>query len=176
MSESNQLNLVALAAEGDVEAFSKLLTEHYDLIYRVAFLWCGNQPDAQDVAQDTCIKVARAIRTFRGDSQFSTWLYRIVVNTAKDYLRKRTEHVDFDDIANVVTSKGPTPLDEIECDHLWRVVRQLPERQSSAVLMVYAQGLTHSEVAKILDCAENTVSWYIHEAKKQLREWIEHNE
>ena len=81
--------LVARAAEGDAVAFQGLLERNYDRIYRIAFRFTGLQQDAEDLTQDICTTLATRLRSFRGDSRFSTWLYRVVVNAARDMHRKR---------------------------------------------------------------------------------------
>lgn len=176
MNALSEQAILADAIAGNAQAFSGLLEQHYDVMYRVAFLWSGNQADAEDIAQEACIKVGRAIRSFRSDSQFSTWLYRIVVNTAKDFHRKQKQHVDIDDVSKQLFGAANEPEQQAEYADLWQLVRRLPESQCDAMLLVYAQGLTHGEAAVILDCAEKTVSWYVHEAKKQLNVWMKDHE
>jgi RNA polymerase sigma-70 factor (ECF subfamily) len=169
MNHLDEQNLLKQAIGGDKQAFSALLEEYYMMIYSTAFKWAGNQQDAEDIAQDVCIKVGRAIRNFRMDSKFSSWLYRIVLNTAKDFHRKRKNHSNIDDIPESKNTSPDSADTHAVKTELWKLVQQLPDKQRDAVLLVYAQDLSHSEVAEIMECKESTVSWYIHEAKKQLK-------
>ncbi len=92
MTSASDLELAGLAAGGDERAFTRLLERHYGLIFKVAFKWCGDRHEAEDIAQDVCVKLARSIGGFDGRSKFRTWLYRITINTAKDRHKARTRY------------------------------------------------------------------------------------
>jgi RNA polymerase sigma factor (sigma-70 family) len=85
--------LVGRAVGGDSSMFECLVNRHYMLVYRVAYKWCGIRENAEDITQEVFVKLARAIHGFKGGSAFRTWLYRITVNTAKDYLRSSARKV-----------------------------------------------------------------------------------
>jgi RNA polymerase sigma factor (sigma-70 family) len=163
--------LVALAQAGDGDAFAALLDGHYDLIFRTAFKWCGNRADAEDIAQDVCVKLAGILKSFDRRSAFSSWLYRVTLNAVRDTQRaraRRGRHL----AALTELSPEDAPPDQEDAtvlNELWAAVRRLPERQRDAVLLVYAEDLPHAEAASILGCKEATISWHIHEAKKALR-------
>ena len=167
--------LINRAKRGNRQAFSQLISESYDFIYRVSYQWMGNEADAEDLTQEVCIKLAKILKKFRGDSQFSTWLYRVIINQAKDLLRKKSRRpklTHFDpEISENVASDSTQDKDE-EAEELWNAVAKLPEKQRDTIRLVYQEGLNHSEVAQILNCAEKTVSWYIHEAKKSLKNYL----
>jgi hypothetical protein len=82
--------LAIRARNGDAEAFGALIAEQYDAIYRTAWRWCGNRDDAEDIAQDVCVKIGQAIAGFDGRSVFSSWAYRITLNAVRDFQRART--------------------------------------------------------------------------------------
>ena len=88
MNVDSDEDLVKKAVGGDTEAFADLLGRNYATIYRVAYHFCPNQHDAEDIAQDVCVKLGRSIRGFNGRSQFSSWLYTIILNTAHDHRKK----------------------------------------------------------------------------------------
>jgi RNA polymerase sigma-70 factor (ECF subfamily) len=155
------------AVNGDSQAFVALLEAHYDMIYRMAFRWCGQAADAEDVTQDVCVKIAQAIRSFRMDSAFSSWVYRIVLNTVRDQQRRQTFHAEVDDD---FADSEMSAEQRLQLRQLWNAVRNLPEKQADAVLLVYAQELSHAQAARVMECKESTVSWYIHEARKLLKE------
>jgi RNA polymerase sigma-70 factor (ECF subfamily) len=169
--EPDDETLIALARDGDRAAFARLVERHYDFIHRVAWRWCGRPADADDIAQDVCIRLGRAIRGFRGEGRFTTWLYALTLNAARDSGRKaaretiKTEAYAIHALSAAAVAPGP----EDESERLWRAVRRLPAKQCEAVLLVHGEGLTHEAASEIMGCAEATVSWHIHEARKRLK-------
>lgn len=163
--------LVAHAKAGDRDAFAELVGRHYDFIHRVAWKWCGRAGDAEDIAQDVCVRLGRAIRGFKGQGAFTTWLYALTLNAARDHARKaRRESRKADAFgihAAMLGEAEPEPDDR--ADSLWDAVRKLPDKQREAVLLVYGEELPHAEAAEVMGCAEATVSWHVHEAKKRLK-------
>ena len=163
--------LITSARAGDRTAFGTLIEDHYDLIYRTAYKWAGNKADAEDVAQDVCVKLASALAGFDGRSTFSTWLYRITLNAVRDLQRARGRR-GRQVMALTRVSPEDHPPDQEEAatlSQLWRAVRGLPEKQRDAVLLVYAEDLNHAAAAEIMGCKEATVSWHIFEAKRALK-------
>jgi RNA polymerase sigma-70 factor (ECF subfamily) len=165
--------LAKRAAAGDRVAFAALAARHYDKVHALAWRWTGARASAEDVAQDAMVKLAGAIRGFRGDAAFSTWLYRLAYTAAVDYLRarQRIAVLEPSQMAALIDGDGaaPTPEDDLADRDLWRAVRALPEAQRDAVLLVYGEDLSHQEAAAVLGCAEATVSWRLHEARKLLK-------
>ncbi len=161
---------------GDRDAFSNLLARHHGRIYRLAWRWCGKRDDAEDIAQDVCVKLAGAIRNYRGDSSFATWLHRIAYTTTIDHMRagQRMTAVEPSEIIRLVDrAPDQLPDDNVDGAELWKAVRALPPQQRDAVLMVYGEDMSHAEAATIMECSEKTVSWHIHAAKKKLRILLE---
>lgn len=149
-----------------------LVERHYDRIYKLAWRWTGSQAAAEDVAQDVCVKVAGAIAGFRGESAFTTWLYRITFTTTADSLRatQRTIALAPSDMAGLVDGAAPHSADtDLLNGELWNAVRALPVQQRDAVLLVYGEDLSHKEAADIMGCTAKTVSWHLHEARKSLK-------
>lgn len=170
MADQDDQQLVRQACAGDARAFESLLERHYDRIFRMAFKWCRNQSDAEDITQNVCIKLARAIRQYSGKAAFTTWLYRLVVNTAIDWQRQNkrgdTETLDLESgLIGAVEADAETRL--IANDEMAKILA-LPDKEKTALLLVFGENLTHAEVARIMDVKESTVSWYIHEARKKL--------
>jgi RNA polymerase sigma-70 factor (ECF subfamily) len=163
--------LVRRAVAGDRRAFGLLVERHYDFIFRTACKWCGKVSDAEDVAQEVCVKLAGIIGSFDGRSAFTSWLYRVTLNAVRDMQRarsRRSRHVDR--YAEVAPDEYlPDQEDSAAAKELWDAVRRLPDQQRDAVLLVYAEGMNHAEAGKILGCKEATVSWHVHEARKTLR-------
>ena len=169
-------DLIGLARDGDRDAFGRLVERHYDFIYRVAWRWAGNRADAEDIAQDVCVRLGRAIRSYRGGSAFTTWLYAMTLNAARDLRRRsarenvKTEAFGVHALVSGGEAYEPSPDDPAE--RLWAAVRTLPDKQREAVLLVYGEGLSHAAAADAMACAEATVSWHIHEAKKRLKQMM----
>lgn len=164
--------MIRLAVNGDRQAFGRLVEAHYDFIHAVAWRWTGRSDEADDIAQEVCIKLAQAIRGFRGESRFRSWLYTLTLNAVRDQARKaRRETIKaeayFSDPAFHVAGE-----DEAETAALWEAVRQLPARQRDCVLLVYGEEMNHAEAADVLGCSEATVSWHVHEARKRLRDML----
>jgi RNA polymerase sigma-70 factor (ECF subfamily) len=163
--------LIARAQAGDRMAFGRLIEDHYELIFRTAYKWSGTRSDAEDIAQDVCIKLAGAIAGFDGRSAFSTWLYRITLNTVRDTQRQRGRRQrQVSALKEVSPEDHPADQEEAATmGQLWAAVRKLPEKQRDAVLLVYAEDLSHAAAAAIMGCKEATVSWHIFEAKRALK-------
>lgn len=171
--EASDADLIGRARDGDREAFGQLVERHYDFVHRVAWRWCGRKADAEDIAQEVCIRLGRAIRGYRGGGAFSTWLYAVTLNAARDHVRKgareaaKVEAFGVHALAagnGVHADAADDPVDE-----LWAAVRSLPDKQRDAVLLVYGEGLSHAAAAEVMAISEATVSWHIHEAKKRLK-------
>lgn len=168
--ETSDADLVGRARDGDRQAFGELVGRHYDFIHRVAWRWCGNRPDAEDIAQEVCARLGRAIRDYRGGSAFTTWLYAMTLNAARDASRKSARETAKTAAYGVhALVAGEPEAGEDPAEALWAAVRQLPDKQRDAILLVYGEGLSHADAAEAMAVAEATVSWHIHEAKKRLK-------
>ena len=177
MDIHDDMELVKLSVDGDTEAFAHLVKRHYMTVYRASYKWCGIKEDAEDIAQEVFIKLAQKLRTFRQKFSFQTWLYRITINTAKDFYRKQsTKHKYETAFALERSPDNPTPLrnEHLNSIRLYKVLNKLPEKQKSAILLVFAEGLNHREAAQVLKCSETTVSWRIFQARKRLKKYMEH--
>lgn len=167
--------LAEKAANGCRTSFATLIERYYDRIHRLAWRFCGNAATAEDIAQDVCVKLATAIRDFRGDAAFSTWVWRITYTTATDKLRAGQRMQSFEpshmvELADAVDgAREPSPEEAMIGAELWEAVRALSGQQRDAVMLVYGEDMSHAEAAIIMGCQEKTVSWHLHEAKKRLR-------
>ncbi|TIX75837.1 MAG: sigma-70 family RNA polymerase sigma factor, partial [Mesorhizobium sp.] len=111
------------------------------------------------------------IREYHGSGAFTTWLYTMTLNAARDVMRKtvrETIKIEAYGAYELITGEVPAePEDPAEA--LWAAVRMLPDKQRDAVLLVYGEGLSHAAAAEAIGISETTVSWHIHEAKKRLK-------
>jgi len=162
----DEIALIKAAQGGDSGAFEQLLEARYDSIYRFAMKWCGNTADAEDVAQLACIT------QFNFDAAFSTWLYRLVINCAKDWQCQQTRHEGEDFDKDQPPGDGQLTQDKPESAIYLRQVlewvEQLGEDFKETLILVFGEGLSHGEAATILDVKESTISWRIHNVRKKL--------
>lgn len=165
--------LLSRASAGDRSAFARLVEAHYDFIFRIAWRWSGSREDGEDIAQEVCIRLAGAIRSWRGEAAFSTWLYTLTMNAARDHGRKRARQMLLAKAVHVqaLVESAPSPSED-PAEMLWEAVRRLPEKQRDAVLLVHGEGLGHGAAAAVMGCSESTVSWHIHEARKRLKKML----
>ncbi|WP_420410229.1 RNA polymerase sigma factor [Hoeflea sp.] len=165
-------DLADRASIGDREAFSMLVERHYMFIHRVAWKWCRDRSAAEDIAQNVCLRLGVAIRNWRNESAFKTWLYRITINAAHDHARFVAREMRK---AQAMAVHAAALGEEIETyrpshsDYVWDAVRTLPDKQRDAMLLVYGEELNHADAAAVMGCAESTVSYHLHAARKQLK-------
>lgn len=170
-AEPEDAELVALSRSGDARAFETLVRRHYEFIHRIAWRWCGGRAEAEDIAQEVCARLGRAIGGWRGQGAFTSWLYALTLNAARDHARRRgREERGTDAYAAEMTTAGFQVEDaEAPVAALWAAVRRLPDKQREAVTLVYGEEMTHAQAGEAMAVSEATVSWHIHEAKKRLR-------
>jgi RNA polymerase sigma-70 factor (ECF subfamily) len=169
-------DLAMAAAAGDADAFAELVERQYDRIHALAWRWTGDRSEAEDIAQDVCVKLASAIRGFRGEASATTWVYRIAYTTTVDHIRARRRLSLLAPERMAALVDGPEAANaevHVLYGELWAAVRRLPEQQRDAVLLVYGQDLSHADAAVVMGCTEKTVSWHLHEARKRLRSTLD---
>lgn len=164
------------ARRGDRDAFNELVRSTYRDIYALAYRLTGNPDDAGDVVQDAYVRAYRAIRRFRGDSSFSTWMYRITSNCASTHLsrrtRQRTEELS-DDVPIVDLRPEQDPSLRAEAavlrHHIDRAIRTLPDRLRQVVVLRDLHDLSHSEIAAELGITTSAAKVRLHRARQRLR-------
>ena len=162
--------LARAAAEGDAEAFTSLVTRHYDRVFRLSFRLTGRRHDAEDLCQDICAALPAKIAAFRGEARFTTWLYRVVVNAAHDRRRRSRVHARAaEDWGEVELARRADAADAADAlDWLTAAMRALPEELRDTVALVL-DDVTHAQAGEILGVSEGTVSWRMSEARKRLK-------
>jgi RNA polymerase sigma factor (sigma-70 family) len=176
MSSDDEQQLITAAQQGDAQAFAKLLEHCYDRLFRFAYRWCGNTADAEDVTQLACLKLAQNVKQFRFEAAFSSWLYRLVINCAKDWQRSQQRHRhEALDVIDEETHQDKRAETGIYLQQILHWLDSLAEGFKETALLVHAEGLTHAEAAAILQIKESTVSWRLHEIRKQLHQWQQHD-
>lgn len=162
--------LAMSAAGGDPQAFSALISRHYDRIFRLCFRLTGARADAEDLCQDVCAALPAKLGAFRGEARFTTWLYRVVVNASHDRRRRHATHIRAaDGWGEVETARRAEAAEAAQAlDWLTRAMRALPDDLRDTVALVL-DDVTHAQAAEILGVSEGTVSWRMSEVKKRLK-------
>lgn len=183
--------LVERVQQGDKKSFDLLVLKYQNRIIKLVSRYVRDQSDAQDIAQDAFVKAYRALPNFRGDSAFYTWLYRIAINTAKNYvvslsrrpLEARVENADGEQLdldelqKDIATPENVLLADEIK-QTILEAMSKLPEDLRVAITLREVDGLTYEEIAEAMDCPIGTVRSRIFRARetvdKKLKPLLEH--
>jgi RNA polymerase sigma factor (sigma-70 family) len=162
--------LVERAVEGDRDAFGNLLQRHYDRIHRIAWRLTGSETEAQDIAQEVCCTLVEKIDTFKGEAKFTTWLTGIVVNACRDHYRRsaRWSRVKGGLAVLAGLARQPDGRDLYRQRWLASGLSRLKPLLRETFVLIAREDMSHAEAAYILGVAESTVSWRMHEARKQL--------
>ncbi len=150
-----------------------LLSRHYDLMHRVAWRWSGRREEAEDVAQDVCVRLPRALRSWSGEGRFESWLACVVLNAARDAGRRRARDGRLRDAWAAEPHVSVADGADADLERLWEAVRLLPPKQREAVTLVYGEGLTHAEAGIAMEVAEATVGYHVHAARARLKALME---
>ena len=166
--------LIKQCQNGDRASFEALLERYYDTIYRFAYHWCQDQANAQDISQQVCMKLANTIGQFNFQSSFSSWLYPIVINCAKDFYKSPNQHnvreEQHDDLESKARQTDDTHSRRIYARQILEHINSLQEDLKETLVLIYGSGLNHKQVAAKLNIKESTVSWRVHEARKLLKQ------
>ena len=180
MTKFFENEIIRSVLRGNVNDFEKLVTAYEKNVYNIALKMVGDPEDAADMTQETFIKAYRALSGFRGDSKFSSWLYRIASNVCLDFLRSRSRHpqvslstVDEDDRATFeLPDMRQNPeeqlMKKLGMEAVRRGLEQLPEQQRQILVLRELGGLSYAELAQTLGLEEGTVKSRIFRARKRL--------
>jgi RNA polymerase sigma-70 factor (ECF subfamily) len=170
MEQNEEIELIKSAQAGNRQAFEALLQTYYDVIFKMAYKWTANRENAEDITQNVCIKLANSIDSFAFKSKFSSWLYRMVINSAIDWQKSNARHNAAEITENLKSESSSSAEKKLYAKEIFEQIAALPENEKTAILLVFSEDLTHKEAAKIMECKESTISWYIHEARKKLKD------
>ena len=162
--------LLARARGGDVGAFEEVIRRNYGMLFSVARGICGRDADAEDAVQETFVRAWRALATFRGDSQVSTWLYRIATNTSLSLVTRRKEGVSSDvpDRPDPTSSPDGTVEGMERVAVVQRALADLSEDARAAFVLRDVQGLPYEEIAETLDVSLSAVKSRIFRARQAV--------
>lgn len=170
-------DLVTAARDGDRQAFDELVRVTYAESYTLALRLTGNEEDARDVVQEAYLRAFRSLDRFRGESQFSTWMYRITANCANTQLAKRTRHRhEVLDDADPIVDDRPAADPQLQADagalrdRLTVALAALPSKLRQVVVLRDVYDLPHEAIAAELGISETAAKVRLHRARKKLRE------
>ena len=176
----DQENIIARARRGDADAFEQLVIAYRDQVFRLALRMCGNEADADEAAQEAFLSAWKALPNFRGDSQFSTWLYQLTSHAAIDLLRREKRQIAAEDITEVsAPDPGPSPQQQAERSETRQAVRdamgQLSPEYRQIVVLRFLQELSYEEIGAVLRLPPGTVKSRLNRAKAQLKDILSKN-
>ena len=178
-----EMDLVRRAQAGDLEAYDELIQRYQQRIYATVYHMTSNHEDANDLAQDSFIKAFQALKSFKGGSSFYTWLYRIAVNKTINFLKQRKNRVhmslndlDFNtennpELVALISEKTPrreAGLNELQ-EKLNAALLKLSEPHRLVMVLHDVQGLSHEEVAEVMECNIGTVRSRLFYARQQMQ-------
>lgn len=185
-AQAQDVELVKAARQGDMRAYDQLVQRYQERIYATVYHMTSNHEDANDLAQETFIKAYSALKSFKGDSSFYTWVYRIAVNKTINFLKQRKNKVslslndlDFNvennpELVAFVSDKTPRrdiALSELQ-EKLNEALQKLSDVHRMVVTLHDVQGLSHEEIASIMDCNVGTVRSRLFYARQQLQAYL----
>ena len=172
---TNDDQIINAIKNGDTNAYSKLVDRYKDLVFTLAIRMLKNREEAEEVAQDTFIKVFKSLDNFQGDSKFSTWIYRIAYNTCLDNIKKNKKFINDIAIDEFTVNKLKTidnALETIISKERSQLIKQcidrLPEESSALLTLFYFEELSLEEISKIINVEANTVKVRLFRARKKL--------
>ena len=151
-------------------SFEQLYRSHGDRMKSIAYNHLGNVAEAEDAVQETFLKIHRSASTFTGEASFSTWAYRILINTCYDILRKRRRRGDESSLDEDPVERTAPTVDDAKRMMLRRLLESLPEQRRSVFTLFEIEGLSHAEIAEVLGISEANSKWILFSTKKQLQE------
>lgn len=171
----DQENIIARARRGDADAFEQLVVAYRDQVFRLALRMCGNEADADEVAQEAFLSAWKALPNFRGDSRFSTWLYQLTSHAVIDLMRREKRQIAAEDITEVsAPDPGPSPQQQAERSETRQAVRdamgQLSPEYRQIVVLRFLQELSYEEIGVVLKLPPGTVKSRLNRAKSQLKD------
>ncbi len=178
MADTRAQDLIVEVRRGSNSAFRVLVQMHMRQAYDIAYGILGDHDDADDAAQEAFVNVYRSLARFRGDADFSTWLFRIVKNCALNRLKQRKRKQKREvELLVADTERSSMNMGVGEADdarfYIERALHELPTLQRAVVMLRHVSGLSTEQVSRILHCSEGTVKTHLHRGLKKMRDKLE---
>ncbi|MFC0605257.1 RNA polymerase sigma factor [Winogradskyella pulchriflava] len=175
MTTNDENILIQSIKDGDAKAYAQLVNRYKAMVYTLALRMLKNREEAEEVAQDTFIKVFRSLHKFKGDSKFSTWVYRVAYNTCLDTIKKNKKYIN--DVAideftfnklDVIDNALENIIKEEKSALIKACINKLPEDSSALLTLFYFEELSLDEISTIINIEANTVKVKLFRARKKL--------
>jgi RNA polymerase sigma-70 factor, ECF subfamily len=165
---------IARSRKGDQQAFEALVLRYQKMIFALAYRMTGTQADAEDLTQESFIAAFHQLDSFRGESKFSSWVYRIATNRCLNWrqrdVRRECAHKHWGRERELLST--PEPHGDNLSARVQQALLKLDGKQRAAIVLTTYEGLNHAEAARVLGCSEATVSWRIFSARRKLKKWL----
>lgn len=178
--------LIEKLKEGDEAAFKVIVDKWQDMVYNTALGIVQNAEDAEDIAQETFVQVYQSIDSFKGESKFSTWLYRITVTKSLDHARRKKRKKRFAIIKKLFGDTNEEDIQVPDFHHpgvildkkenaavLFQAIEQLPENQRIAFTLHKVEGLSYQEISEVMNSSVSSIESLMHRAKTNLKKTLE---
>jgi RNA polymerase sigma factor (sigma-70 family) len=178
--------LVEQLKKGDESAFKTIVDTWQDMVFNTALGIVQNAEDAEDIAQEVFVQVYQSVVSFKGDSKFSTWLYRIAITKSLDHERRKKRKKRFAFVKSIFGEESQVMIHPPDFNHpgvlidkkedataLFKAISQLPENQRIAFTLHKLEGLSYQEVSEIMDSTISSVESLMHRAKTNLKKLLE---
>ena len=186
MALSDEEGLINKASKGDAAAFEALVTKYDKGVYNLAFRLVSDRDDAMDIAQEVFLKAYQALPRFRGDSRFSTWIYRVCVNASLDHLRRKQKMASYSldeplsfkesPVTREIEDESGSVEDSVETKSLGQavlaVLRDLEPQHRVIILLSDVKGYSYQEIADILGLCMGTVKSRLHRSRNMVRKLL----
>jgi len=182
----NEWTLIEQLKRGDEIAFKTIVDTWQNMVYNTAIGIVQNAEDAEDIAQEVFVQVYQSISSFKGDSKFSTWLYRITITKSLDHERRKKRKKRFAFVKSLFGEENQVTVHPPDFNHpgvvldkkedaatLFAVINQLPENQRIAFTLHKVEGLSYHEVSEVMKTTVSSVESLMHRAKNNLRKRLE---
>lgn len=170
--------LASKIASGDVYAFEDLYKRDHSRVYAICFRMTKNKSMAEDLTQDVFIHIWKKISTYKGDSQLSTWIFRMTVNAVLMHFRKKHVRLEKDSLEdntpeiNIARSKGYNDPDNLSMLELLKAISSLAPGYKSVLILKDVYGFQEQEAAEILGCSKGTIKSQVHKARIKVRQYL----
>jgi RNA polymerase sigma-70 factor (ECF subfamily) len=182
MTNNNDQLYITKVINGDTNAFANLIDAYKNMVFSLAYKMTKNREDAEEISQDTFIKAYKNLEKFKGDSKFSTWLYRIAYHACLDSIKKNKKHQNTLEINEITFNQIKSVeniLEGIERKERAKIMNdcllKLPEEERSVIWMFYYDELSLKEIIEVTQLSEANIKVKLHRARKKLVAIVEEN-